>query len=163
MFTRGTERAEFEADTMADEFRFYGGGEPEDPMSGVRGTSSTSLACAGRALGMEVPGGYLQPQHYVAVKAMLGEALVQDGTGLVAALRAVKSPAELTYIRRAAEISAIGWHALLDAVAEGRSELELVRRRLSGAAEQRQRAAGEHHEPDDRRTQRLRPRWSDRP
>src|SRR5690349_19646120 len=32
MFTRATERAEFEADTMAEEFRFYGGGEPEDPM-----------------------------------------------------------------------------------------------------------------------------------
>ena len=33
MFTRGTERAEFEADTLADEFRFYGGGEPEDPLA----------------------------------------------------------------------------------------------------------------------------------
>jgi Xaa-Pro dipeptidase len=125
MFTRGTERAEFEADTLADEFRFYGGGEPEDPMSAFAKLAD-ELGLRGARLGMEVPGGYLLPQHYVAVKAMLGEALVQDGTGLIAALRAVKSLAELNYIRRAAEISAIGWHALLDAVAEGRSELELV-------------------------------------
>jgi Xaa-Pro dipeptidase len=57
---------------------------------------------------------------------LLGAALVQDGSGLVSALRAVKSPAELDYARQAARISAIAWQALLGAVAEGRSELELA-------------------------------------
>src|SRR6266567_4447863 len=33
MFTRGTEHAEFAADTTADELRLYGGAEPEDPMA----------------------------------------------------------------------------------------------------------------------------------
>lgn len=125
MFTRGTERAEFEADTLADEFRFYGGGEPADPMAAFKAFVA-ELGLAGKRVGMEVPGAYLQPPHYVAVKAMLGDALVQDGSGLVTTLRAVKSPAELDYVRRAAEISAIGWTTLLAKAAEGRSELELT-------------------------------------
>jgi Xaa-Pro aminopeptidase len=125
MFTRGTERAEFEADTMADDFRFYGGGEPEDPMHAFT-RFADELGLRGARVGMEVPGGYLQPPHYVALKTLLGDALVQDGSGLVSALRAVKSPAELDYVRRAAEISALSWQALIGAVAEGRSELELA-------------------------------------
>lgn len=125
MFTRGTERAEFEADTLADEFRFYGGGEPEDAMQAFA-RFAEDLGLRNARVGMEVPGGYLQPPQYVALKALLGEALVQDGSGLVSALRAVKSPAELDYARQAARISAIAWEALLGAVAEGRSELELA-------------------------------------
>jgi Xaa-Pro dipeptidase len=125
MFTRGTERAEFEADTMAEDFRFYGGGEPEDPMQAFA-RFANELGLRNTRVGIEVPGGYLQPGHYVALKAMLGDALVQDGSGLVSVLRAVKSPAELDYVRRAAEFSAIGWQALLGAVAEGRSELDLT-------------------------------------
>jgi Xaa-Pro dipeptidase len=125
MFTRGTEQAEFEADTMADDFRFYGGGEPADPMQAFA-KFANDLNLRNARVGMEVPGGYLQPGQYVAVKAFLGDALVQDNSGLVSALRAVKSPAELAYVRKAAELSAIGWKALLGAVAEGRSELELT-------------------------------------
>ncbi len=125
MFTRGTERAEFEADTVAEEFRFYGGGEPEDPMQAFA-RFADELGLRNARVGMEVPGGYLQPPHYVALKALLGEALVQDGSGLVTALRAVKSPAELDYARQAAAISALAWEALIGAVAEGKSELELA-------------------------------------
>lgn len=125
LFTRGTERAEFEADTVAEEFRFYGGGEPEDPMQAFARFAGV-LGLGGARVGMEVPGGYLQPTHYVALKALLGDALVQDGSGLVTALRAVKSPAEQDYARQAAAISALAWEALIGAVAEGRSELELA-------------------------------------
>src|SRR6185437_17042911 len=89
MFTRGTERAEFEADTMASEFRFYGGGEPEDPMQAFAAFADT-LGLRNGHVGLEVPGAYMQPGHHVAVKSLLGEALVQDGAGLVSALRAVK-------------------------------------------------------------------------
>lgn len=125
MFTRGTEQAEFEADTMAEDFRFYGGGEPADPMQAFA-RFADDLGLRSARVGIEVPGGYLQPGHYVALKALLGDALVQDGSGLVSTLRAVKSPAELAYVRRAAELSGIGWQALIAAVAEGRSELDLT-------------------------------------
>jgi Xaa-Pro dipeptidase len=125
MFTRGTERAEFEADTMAEAFRFYGGAEPEDPMAAFA-RFADELGLRNGRVAMEMPGAYLQPPHYVALKAMLGDALVQDASALCTNLRAVKSPAELDYVRRAAELSAIALQALIGAVADGRSELELA-------------------------------------
>ena len=55
MFTRGTEQAEFEADTMADEFHFYGGGEPEDPMAAFA-KFADALGLRKARVGLEVPG-----------------------------------------------------------------------------------------------------------
>lgn len=125
MFTRGTERSEFEADTTADEIRSYGGGEPEDPMPAFD-RFLTDLGVKRGRVGMEVPGGYLQPPHYVQVKAMLGDALKQEPCGVLAGLRAVKSPAELVYVREAASLAAKALQALVAAVREGVSELELA-------------------------------------
>lgn len=125
MFTRGTERIEFEADTMADELRCYNGAEPEDPMQAFS-TLLDELGIHGARVGMEVPGGYLQPGHYVRLKAMLGDSLVQEPCGLLMALRAVKSSAEIAYVREASRIGALALEKLIGAVAEGVSELELA-------------------------------------
>ena len=125
MFTRGTEQVEFAADTMADELRLYNGAEPEDPMEAFS-TLLDELGIRGARVGMEVPGGYLQPSHYVRLKAMLGDALVQEPCGLLMALRAVKSAAEIAYVREASRIGALALDKLIGAVAEGVSELELA-------------------------------------
>jgi Xaa-Pro dipeptidase len=125
MFTRGTEASEFAADTMAEAVRSYGGGEPEDPMPAFRALLD-ELGVRQRRVGMEVPGAYLHPAHDAALRAMLGPALVQAPCTVLAALRAVKSPAEMGYIREAARIAARALHALLGAVREGVSELELA-------------------------------------
>jgi Xaa-Pro dipeptidase len=125
VFTRGTERAEFEADTMADEVRCWGGAEPEDPMEAFAAFAD-SLGLRGARLGMEVPGAYLQPAHYVRLKSMLGDALVQEPCGILMGLRAVKSAAEIAYIREAAAIAGRALDALVGAVREGVSELELA-------------------------------------
>ncbi len=125
MFTRGTERIEFAADTMADELRCYNGAEPEDPMQAFSALLG-ELGIGSTRVGMEVPGGYLQPGHYVRLKAMLGDALVQDPCNLLTALRAVKSPAEIAYVREASRIGALALQKLIGAVAEGVSELELA-------------------------------------
>ncbi len=125
MFTRGTERIEFELDTMADELRTYSGGEPEDPMPAFARFLDELGVTKGR-VGMEVPGGYLQPPHYVALKALLGASLVQEPCGVLLGLRAVKSAAEINYIRQASDIAALALKNLIRAVAEGVSELELA-------------------------------------
>ncbi len=125
MFTRGTEEIEFAADTMADELRLYNGREPEDPMEAFS-RFLDELGIRGARVGMEVPGGYLQPGHYVRLKAMLGEALVQEPCGLLMVLRAVKSPAEIAYVREAARIGALALDKLIGAVTQGVSELELA-------------------------------------
>lgn len=125
LFTRGTDRNEYLADTMVDDLRCYGGAEPEDPMTAFA-RFADDLGLRGARLGMEVPGGYLQPAHYVSLKAMLGEALVQEPSGLLMALRAVKSPAEITYIRQASDIAAVALKVMIGAVTDGVSELELA-------------------------------------
>jgi Xaa-Pro dipeptidase len=125
MFTRGTERSEFAADTMAEELRTYSGGEPEDPMP-VFARFLDELGVSKGRVGMEIPGGYLQPAHYLQVKAMLGSALVQEPCGVLMALRAIKSPAEIAYIRQASDIAALALKTMLSAVKAGVSELELA-------------------------------------
>ena len=154
VFTRGTEEIEFRRDTMADELRLYNGREPEDPMPAFA-RFLDELGIPGTKVGMEVPGGYLQPGHYNRIKSLLGDSLVQDPCGILMGLRAVKSPAELAYVREAAKIGALALHKMIDAVAEGRVRARAGRGRLPHAAQQRQRPAGQHHEPDDRRAQRL--------
>jgi Xaa-Pro dipeptidase len=125
VFTRGTERAEFEADTMAEDVRTWGGGEPEDPIAAfARFADELGLKTA--RVGMEVPAWYLHPQHYVQVKALLGPALVAEPSNLVHSLKLVKSPQELIYTRKGAANAALALDALIAAVAEGRSELELA-------------------------------------
>jgi Xaa-Pro dipeptidase len=125
LFTRGTDRTELTADTMADALRCYGGAEPEDPMAAFA-RFADDLGLRHARLGMEVPGGYLQPSHHGALKAMLGDALVQEPCGLLMALRAIKSPAEIAYIREASGIAALALKAMIGAVAAGVSELELA-------------------------------------
>ncbi len=125
MFTRGTERSEFAADTLATDLRTYGGGEPEDPMPAFARLLEELGVRNGR-VGMEIPGGYLQPGHYLQVKAMLADALRSEPCGVLTALRAIKSPAEIAYIREASDIAALALGKLVAAVAEGVSELELA-------------------------------------
>lgn len=136
VFARELDRFEFEADTMADEVRGYNGAEPEDPMEAFA-RFAADLGLASARVGMEVPAAYLHPHHYVAIKSMLGDALVAEPSNLIHALKVVKSPRELEYHRRSASIAAAAWQRLVDTVAEGRSELE-----LSGAAYQAILAAG---------------------
>jgi Xaa-Pro dipeptidase len=125
LFTRGTDRNEYAADTMADEISSYGGGEPADPMEHFsRFAKDRGLLNA--RVGMEVPGFYLHPHQYVRVKEILGSALVAEPNGLVAGLRAIKSPREIEYTRKAASLSAQALQALIATVAEGRTELELA-------------------------------------
>jgi len=125
VFTRGTEEIEFTQDTMAEELRLYNGREPEDPMPAFD-RFLDELGIKGKRVGMEVPGAYMQPGHYVRIKAMLGDSLVQDPSGILMALRAIKSPAELAYVREAARIGALALQRLIDNVRDGVSELELA-------------------------------------
>ncbi|MBV9735989.1 MAG: aminopeptidase P family protein [Acidisphaera sp.] len=125
MFTRASERSEFEADTTVDEVRGWGGAEAEDPMEGfARLVDELDLRRA--RVGMEVPAWYLHPHHYVRIKAMLGEALVADPCTIVLDMKMVKSPREIDYVRESARIVGEAVRALIAAVAEGRSELALA-------------------------------------
>jgi Xaa-Pro dipeptidase len=125
VLTRDGERNEFRDDALVDELHTWGGGEPGDPIAAL-GQVSQSLGVMGSRVGMEVPGYYLHPHHYMRIKQLFGESLVAEATNLIHDLTLVKSPTELNYIREAARIADIGMTRFTTALVEGRSELEIA-------------------------------------
>jgi Xaa-Pro dipeptidase len=123
MFTRESERCEFETDTLADEVVGWGGGEPEDPVEAFAALADR-LGLRHARVGMEVPAYYLHPHHYVRLKDLFGAALVAEPSNLVHDLKLVKSPAEIALIREAARIADRAMHACVDAFREGHTELQ---------------------------------------
>ncbi len=125
VLTRDGERAEFLTDALVDDLHTWGGGEPEDPIAALERIAE-SLGVKGSRIGIEVPGYYLYPHHYVRIKQLFGESHVIEATNLIHDLTLVKSPTELSYIREAARIADIGMTRFAAALFEGRSELEIV-------------------------------------
>lgn len=125
VLTREMERNEFELDTVVDDVRSYNGAEPGDPMEAfARFVDDLGLKQA--RVGLETPAFYMNAHHLPRVKYILGSALVADSSGLINSLKVVKSPQEIVYHRRSAELAASAWRALTARIAEGVSELELA-------------------------------------
>ena len=125
VLTRDGERNEFLADAWVDHLQTWGGGEPDDPIAALERLAD-SLGLKGTRIGMEVPGYYLHPQHYVRIKQLFGDSLVAEATNLIHDLTLVKSATELQYIREAARIADVAMQRFTAALAVGRSELELA-------------------------------------
>lgn len=125
VLTRAGERDEFRDDALVDQLHTWGGGEPEDPVAAF-GHLADSLGLRRSRVGMEVPAYYLHPHHYVQVKQFLGDALVAEPTNLIHDLKLVKSPAELQYIREASRLADAAMAVFVDALAAGRTELEVA-------------------------------------
>ncbi len=125
VLTREGERNEFEADALVDRLWTFGGSEPEDPMIAFERLVD-GLELHRARIGMEVPAYYLHPQHYVQIRQILGEALVSEHTNLIHDLKLIKSPAELQYIRQASQIADQAMGVFKQALAIGRSELEVA-------------------------------------
>jgi Xaa-Pro dipeptidase len=123
--TRDGERQEFRDDALLDELRTWGGGEPEDPIAALK-KFADELGVPGTRVGMEVPGYYLHPHHYLALQRLFGESRLVEATNLIHDLTLVKSETELSYIREAARIADLAMARFAASLAEGRSELELA-------------------------------------
>lgn len=124
VLTRDGERNEFLDDSLVDELHTWGGGKPEDPIAALERVAA-SLGVKGTRIGMEVPGYYLHPHHYVRIRQLFGESLT-EATNLIHDLTLVKSATELKYIREAARIADVAMHRFADSLIVGRSELEIA-------------------------------------
>lgn len=111
--------------SLADDVRGWGGREPEDPLVVFRAIM-TEKGFQNRRIGLEVPEFYMHAYTYEAIRDLLGDALVADASFLIHDLKLSKSPAELAYVRRAAEIADRGMQSAVDAIAEGVSEMEIA-------------------------------------
>jgi Xaa-Pro dipeptidase len=122
---RAGEVNELVVDSLADEVVGWGGGIAEDPIAAFAALAER-LGVIGSRVGLEVPGYYLHPHHYVRLFDLLGRERVVEATGLIAGLKLVKSAAELGYIRRAAALADSAMEAFEAELAPGRTELALA-------------------------------------
>lgn len=125
ILTRSGEANEFRDDALVDEIHPYGGGEPDDPIEAFAFMARRYGLLSAR-VGLDVPGFYLHPHHYVRLKSLLGGALRAEVPSLVHSLSLVKSPRELDYIREASRLADLAMDRFFAAVAAGKSELELA-------------------------------------
>lgn len=125
VLTRDGEGNEFRDDALVDHLQTWGGGEPEDPIVALAQIAE-SLGLPGTRIGMEVPGFYLHPHHYVRIKQLFGDSLVAEATNLIHDLTLVKSETEMKYIRQASRIADSAMRRFAASLTAGRSELELA-------------------------------------
>lgn len=86
-----------------------------------------------RRLAVEREGWFVSPALADRIAAALEGVAIRDGSGMAEGLRAVKSPAELAAIRRAAGYAQAGLAAAIDACAAGVSENELAAAMMGAA------------------------------
>jgi Xaa-Pro dipeptidase len=125
ILTREGERNEFIDDALVDEVRAWGGGEIEDPLLAFQ-RMLEAHGVTGSRIGMEVPAYYLHPYDYIKVKEFLGSDLVAEPSTLIHDLKIVKSPTEITYIRKASEIADRAMEVFAQSLVVGRSELAVA-------------------------------------
>jgi Xaa-Pro dipeptidase len=125
MLTRLSEQAEVLDDAVCGELVTWGGPEPEDPLAAFEALVRR-LGLGKVRVGMEVPGFYLHPHHYLRVRTILGDALVAEPSNLIHDLKLRKSPREIALVRRAAEIADLTVDALAAGLRPGRSELDVT-------------------------------------
>jgi Xaa-Pro dipeptidase len=99
--------------------------DDQDPAA-VLAHAVRSVAAAGSEVGVEMASMSLPVSVWEPVQAMLTSVYFDDASGLVARLRQVKSPAEVTLVRRAAEASSRAMEAGLAAVKDGVPQHEVV-------------------------------------
>ncbi len=121
LLTRLCEVPLFQAESLAEDIRGWGGREPEDPIDAVRQIMEEK-GYLGRRVGLEVPAYYLHPYDYQKLTALLGESLVMDATDLIGRIKLVKSTAEIEYVRKAAEILDAAMETCRASIAEGKTE-----------------------------------------
>jgi Xaa-Pro dipeptidase len=125
VLTREGECNEYRDDAFVDEIVGWGGGRVDDPVDAFSHLARSRGLTQSR-VGIEVPAYYLHSQHYLRIRDLLGKSLAADATEFVHRLKLVKSPAELAYIRRAAEIADSAMQVFVEALRVGRSELEIA-------------------------------------
>ena len=125
ILTRLSEVPEIADLSLAGDVRGWGGREPEDPVEAFAALLGEK-GYATRRIGMEVPEFYMHPHTHKRLAELLGDALVLDASLLIHDLKLVKSPAEIAYIRRAAEIADAAMASAAEAIGAGVSEMEVA-------------------------------------
>ena len=76
-------------------------------------------------MGIEVPYFYLHPYHYKKIVDLIGDPLIKDATDLIGSIRLVKSPAELEYVKKAANILDKSMVTCMHSIKAGKTERQV--------------------------------------
>lgn len=123
---RRSDAAEAKDHSLADVIRPWGGTRYEDPIDAFsKVLESYNLNNA--RIGIESPPYYLSVKDHQKMQGILAKKYkVIDTTNLIESIKTVKSPAEIEYIRKAAQIADVGLAAIEKALAPGRTEREVA-------------------------------------
>ncbi len=99
--------------------------DDEDPAEAVA-TALRERGLAERAIGVEKAVPWLTVRLFEGLTRALPAATITDASGVVELMRAVKSPAEIAYMRQAAVAVEAGMRAGLAAIREGGNEREIA-------------------------------------
>ena len=98
--------------------------DTDDPVDVARRVLGLRRLLGGR-VGLEDQGWFLSPAVHARLRAALGER-VEGGSGLVEAVRRIKSAAEVGLIRSACRLTEAGMQAALQTIAPGRTENQVA-------------------------------------
>ena len=94
--------------------------------SKVTGDILKEINCDSNSIGLETKSRFLSVEFYENLKYMLPYSRLVSGSGIIESCRLIKSPREIDYMRKAAEVSSRGMMAGVKTVHEGASELEIA-------------------------------------
>lgn len=111
--------------SVIEDIRLWYDAEGVNPADNLKDILAEKGLAGGR-VGIEINTYGLTPANYIKVaQALEGWCDLADGSGIIQALRIIKSPAELGYVRRAAAIADASLEAMIDAAGPGVFEGEI--------------------------------------
>lgn len=126
LLTRSADLRQAERTSVIDDIRIWTDAAGAEPAQQLRAMLE-DLGARGRRLGIETASYGLTHANGLAVAAALaGFCTLEAANGLVDRLRAVKSSAELTYVRRAGELADAALAAGLAEIAPGADEARIL-------------------------------------
>ena len=126
LLTRAPDLRQAEQTSVIGDIRIWVDREDAGPAEQLRDILAEH-GCRGKRLGVEWESYGLTASNGRAVEAALdGFCLLEDASRLVSRLRLIKSPAEMTYVRRAAELADAAWAAAVDLAGPGAFEGDIL-------------------------------------
>jgi Xaa-Pro dipeptidase len=126
LLTRAPDLRQAKFTSVLEDIRVWRDGAAANPAEDLRAMLA-DLGLAGARLGVELDSYGLTAHNYLRLgAAMEGWASLVDASGLVSQLRLVKSPAEIAYVRRAAELADAALDAAIARAGPGADESDIL-------------------------------------
>ncbi|MEQ8285770.1 Xaa-Pro peptidase family protein [Thalassospira sp.] len=126
LITRAPDLRQAQHTSDIEDIRIWVDGPNVNPAFQLRDMLA-EFGCSGKKLGVEYDAYGLTAANGKKLETALdGFCTLEDASGLVSELRVVKSPAELDYIRKAAELADDAWDAALKTVHAGAFEGDIL-------------------------------------